>query len=158
MSEHKKLWALNNSPHITMCFTLLAYQTRDQETSLRKFSLTSFFFSYLSALRITEHADKRSKNISGGTKRKVGSLLKRAFLSGDRIGTRSHPAILDDETDRGLGRVKRCSTEEDHKVTIHSRQRPFFQNGGLVREIRVFYKCLSPQKRLLCTLKGRQFI
>ena len=145
---------LSSYNHVLYTFGVPDKRSRDELTKI----FINFFFSYLSALRITEHADKRSKNISGGTKRKVGSLPKRAFLSGDRIGTRSHPAILDDETDRGLGRVKRCSTEEDHKVTIHSRQRPFFQNGGLVREIRVFYKCLSPQKRLLCTLKGGQFI
>ena len=29
------------------------------------------YFSYLSALRITEHAKKRTQDLSGGTKRKV---------------------------------------------------------------------------------------
>ena len=40
----------------------------------------SFYFSYLSALRITEHAKKRTQDLSGGTKRKVTVFYKIMYV------------------------------------------------------------------------------
>ena len=40
----------------------------------------SFYFSYMSALRITEHAKKRTQDLSGGTKRKVTVFYKIMYV------------------------------------------------------------------------------
>lgn len=45
--------------------------------------------------------------------------VEQAYFDGDRIGmSRSHAAVLDDESGIGLGTVKNCSMGENDKLTL----------------------------------------
>ena len=72
--------------------------------------------------------------------------------------SRRNAAIFDDESGKGLGKVKKCSKGGDDKVTFVVVGRPLvptplsFQNGGIVLETEFFLQTLAVTKTLLCRL------
>ena len=75
--------------------------------------------------------------------------------------SRRNAAILDDESGKGLGKVKKCSKGEDDKVTFVVVRRPLiptplsFQNGGIVLETEFFCKRWPSQKHCSADYQNR---
>ena len=77
--------------------------------------------------------------------------IRQSSLQGRRIWLGEQPfkcnvAILDEETDRGLGKPKNDSKGEDDGLKIEQGEK--FQNGGLTQ-----FSTSVTKKRLLCRLQ-----